>query len=159
MISLTSLVFRVINLMSQKFYDSIKYLKSKCSADKDCLDRIDTMIDFRDNCGGEVIGYHGTSGLRGCSIADKGFVNTRCIEGGYGVYFWNGENKKNAWTFAVDKASQENDDKIAIIKARIWYPEPDWLEARPQWIVDAKCIFIEEISYFDNTETIDYNTL
>ena len=111
------------------------------------MDRVKRMLEKRRGLGGLICGFHGTSQKRARRIMKCGFKNCRCDEGGYGVYFWDEEFRKNALEFARKKAVDDDDNSIAIIKVIANKPEPDWLEGRPQWIAPAEKIGIIKVEY------------
>lgn len=135
--------------MDLAFQNSIQHLRRIGTKDEKHLGFIDKMILRRDRSRGIVIGFHGTSLRRALEIQNDGFKNCLCDEGGFGVYFWDEKFRDNAFTFAKEKAQKDGHKTIAIFKAKIYHPEPDWLKARPQWIVDANNIEIIQ-TYFCN---------
>jgi hypothetical protein len=133
--------------MPEKFYQYEEQQKSPQTEEE--LRKLNTMIEKKERQGGIVYGYHGTSAKRAREIQQKGFQDTRCVEGEFGVYFWDDDYPNNALAPARKKAEEDGDNQYAVIKARCTNARPDFLMGRPQWLVNSGDIEILDIQFYE----------
>lgn len=95
-----------------------------------------------------IKGFHGTCAEFGHQIEDEGFANQICIEGEYGIWFWDEEAQNNAIIKGQYKATQKGDTEYAVVEAELHKPQPD-TKGRPQWLVDARDAKITSVRYFN----------
>ena len=112
------------------------------------LCNLNVLLKKKKICKGKVIGYHGTSASRAKSIGINGFRNSVCVEGHYGVWFWDEDYRNNSIPAAQDKSKEDGDLEYAIIKAELDSPIPDLSPlARPQWRATKDRIKILGVEY------------
>lgn len=97
--------------------------------------------------GGVIFGYHGTSATEGRVIETNGFSHYSCAEI-YTVWFWEEQWKDNAIIDGEKKAIGRGDTKYTIIYARLKDPIPDLSpQALPKWVSTREKIQFKGIEY------------
>jgi hypothetical protein len=133
--------------LTQKFYHYKE--KQRSPQTKEEQRKLNAMLKKKERQGGIVFGYHGTSATRAREIQQNGFQDARCVEGGFGVYFWDDDYPNNALAPARKKAEEDGDNQYAVIEARCTNARPDFLMGRPQWLVNSGNIEILDIQFYE----------
>ena len=117
--------------------------------DDEQYDLIEKMLQTKEQNGGVVIGYHGTSASRAREIESTGFENKVAVDQRSGVFAWDEDMQENAINFGKSRAIKDGDSEFAIVRVEMTNPEPDYHQGRRgEWKAYADKVKILDIQFY-----------
>ena len=95
---------------------------------------------------GRIVGFHGTSADIARVIEEVGFKDQVCVEGGYGIWFYDEDVANTAEIAAKRKAQERGQSRGAVIRAELSNPKPD-TKGRKQWLAHSSSITVLDVQY------------